>query len=115
MTKTCKPSDPKDQIESKKVLDGFQSIVNDMESYCGWLDGSIRAKCIILGEEFGELMKAVRKREGMRVRKDSKIGSVEEEIADMIIVLCGIANRYGININAEVKNKVGINCLRRYK
>ncbi len=93
----------------------IQKLVDEMEVLCGYKNGTNIQKCLILGEEIGELFKAVRKREGMRVRKDSKVGTVEEEIADVIIVCFGIANRCGIDVGKEVKRKITINEMRRFE
>ncbi|HEX8762963.1 MAG TPA: hypothetical protein VF733_04380 [Candidatus Saccharimonadales bacterium] len=45
----------------------------------------------------------------MRIDRNSKIGTVEEEIADIIIFLCSIANRLDINIEQAFRDKEEIN------
>jgi len=51
-----------------------------------------------LGEEVSELFKAIRKSEKMGVDQNSKIGSVDEELADVLIFVCSIANPFGIDL-----------------
>jgi NTP pyrophosphatase (non-canonical NTP hydrolase) len=70
--------------------------------------------CLLLGEEVGELFKAIRKSAKMRIDRNSKIGTVEEEIADIIIFLCSIANRLNINIEQAFRDKEEINKLRSW-
>ncbi|MGH4014762.1 MAG: MazG nucleotide pyrophosphohydrolase domain-containing protein [Pseudonocardiaceae bacterium] len=51
-----------------------------------------------MGEEVGELFKAVRKQNRMRIDATSAIGTVDEELADILIYICAIANRLEISI-----------------
>ncbi len=49
----------------------------------------------------------------MRVDQNSKIGSVEEELADVLIYLCAIANRLDIDLELALRKKEKINEQRR--
>ena len=69
----------------------------------------------MLGEEVGELFKAIRKKEDIKVDLNSKIGSVEEELADILIYLCAIANRYDIDLEKAFREKEEINKQRVWK
>jgi NTP pyrophosphatase (non-canonical NTP hydrolase) len=62
-------------------------------------------QCILLGEEVGELFKAVRKHKKMRAGTTSITGTVDEELADVLIYLCAIANRLGISIDDALRKK----------
>lgn len=55
-------------------------------------------QCVPLGEEIGELFKAVRKHQKLRVGTSSVTGTVDEESADVLIYVCAIANRSGVNL-----------------
>lgn len=50
----------------------------------------------------------------MRVDHNSKIGTVEEELVDVIIFLCSIANRLDIDIEQAFRDKEEINKLRSW-
>lgn len=72
-------------------------------------------KCLLLGEEVGELFKAVRKAQGIAIDPGSKFGSVGEELADALIYLCAIANRFGLDLEQEFRRKEEANHRRTWK
>jgi|TARA_B100000315_G_scaffold256213_1_gene301603 NTP pyrophosphatase (non-canonical NTP hydrolase) len=73
----------------------------------GFADQSAVLRCLLLGEEVGELFKAVRTRERLKVDvPGSNIGS---ELADILIYLCAIANRYDIDLEAAFRTKEDMN------
>jgi NTP pyrophosphatase (non-canonical NTP hydrolase) len=55
------------------------------------------------------LFKAIRKHENMRTSPTSVIGTVDEELADVLIYLCAIANRLGIGLDEALREKEAIN------
>ena len=63
----------------------------------------------MLGEEIGELFKSVRKTEGLKIDVSSQFGTVSEELADIFIYVCAIANRYGIDLEVAFREKEAIN------
>ncbi|WP_222115783.1 MazG nucleotide pyrophosphohydrolase domain-containing protein [Chromobacterium vaccinii] len=69
----------------------------------------------MLGEEVGELFKAVRKAEGMGMDANSKVGELEGELADIFIYLCAIANRFDVDLGAAFRRKEEINQTRRWR
>ena len=69
----------------------------------------------MLGEEIGELFKAIRKKEKIKVDHNSKFGSIDEELADIIIYLCAIANRFDIDLEKAFRDKEEINKKRAWK
>ncbi|ORT48548.1 MazG nucleotide pyrophosphohydrolase [Vibrio sp. qd031] len=95
--------------EHPTLLD-FQQYVSELEVERGFSDQPTQQKCLLLGEEIGELFKAVRKAEGIAVDPTSKINDIGDELADIFIYLCSIANRYDIDlkqafVDKEFKNK----------
>jgi len=59
----------------------------------------------MLGEEVGELFKAVRKEIGVSVATDSQIKKVSEELADVFFLTMSIANRLGIDLEQVFRKK----------
>ena len=62
-------------------------------------------KCLILGEEVGELFKAIRKEEKMPIGLHSKVGTIEEELADVLLYVCSIASYYGVDLEKAFRAK----------
>ena len=86
-----------------------------MEEERGFTDTTLQQSCLQLGEEIGELFKAIRKTENMRIDKKSKFGTVDEELADIIIFLCSIANRLNIDLEGALRDKEEVNKLRTWQ
>ncbi|MHA1112372.1 MAG: MazG nucleotide pyrophosphohydrolase domain-containing protein [Promethearchaeota archaeon] len=96
-------------LKPNPTLTDFQSYVVSLEEERGFSDQNVKEKCLMLGEEVGELFKAIRKQEGIKIDMNSKFGSIEEELADILIFLCAIANRYDIDLEIAFRNKEKIN------
>jgi NTP pyrophosphatase (non-canonical NTP hydrolase) len=82
-------------LKQATALDDLQRYVAEMEEERGFSHVDVVQQCLLLGEEVGELFKAVRKHKKMRVGTTSVTGTVDEELADVLIFLCAIANRLG--------------------
>jgi NTP pyrophosphatase (non-canonical NTP hydrolase) len=93
----------------------FQKYVEDLEKERGFTEQSSVERCLHLGEEIGELFKAVRKAEKMKIDESSRFTPVEEELADILIFLCSIANRYDIDLEKAFREKEEINKKRTWK
>ena len=97
-------------LKENPTLKDFQEYVHDLEIERGFIDQSVVQKCLLLGEEIGELFKAVRKAESISIDKqNSKLTTVEEELADILIYVCSIANRYNINLETAFRKKEEVN------
>ena len=81
------------ELQNKPTLNNFQEYVSELEKERGFFSQTIRDKCLLLGEEVGELFKAVRKAEGLLVDSNSNFNEIGDELADIFIYLCAIANR----------------------
>ena len=101
-------------IKENPTLADIQDYVRKLEEERGFTDVTLVQSCLMLGEEVGELFKAIRKAEKMRVDGNSKIGSVDEEIADIIIFLSAIANRLNIDMEQALRDKEEINKTRSW-
>jgi len=102
-------------LKSQPTLKDFQEYVRQMENDRGFIKQNVLQKCLMLGEEIGELFKAIRKKEKIKIDHNSKFGSVDEELADVVIYLCSIANRFNINLEKAFRDKEEINKKRIWK
>lgn len=62
-------------------------------------------KMVVLMEEVGELAKAIRKAVGLKFTESTKTTELAEEIADVQIVLLGLASMLKINVFDAVVSK----------
>ncbi len=68
-----------------------------------------------MGEEVGELFKAVRKSEGLSIDSNSTFTEIGDELTDIIIYLCAIANRKNIDLESAFREKEEKNKQRIWK
>jgi NTP pyrophosphatase (non-canonical NTP hydrolase) len=81
----------------------------------GFGDETAVEKCLLLGEEVGELFKAVRKTTHLKCDSNSDFGAVEHELADIFMYTLDIANKYGIDLEEAFHSKEEINRKRTWK
>jgi NTP pyrophosphatase (non-canonical NTP hydrolase) len=86
-------------------LADLQRYVRELEQERGFTENTILQNALMLGEEMGELFKSIRKAEKMRLDGNSQVGKIEEEMADILIYLCSIANRYEIDLEKAFREK----------
>jgi NTP pyrophosphatase (non-canonical NTP hydrolase) len=79
-------------------LPGIQDYVAKMEAERGLDKQDLPSQCLKLGEEVGELYRAVRKLQGHPQDPSGRTADVGDEAADALILLMSIANRCGINL-----------------
>jgi NTP pyrophosphatase (non-canonical NTP hydrolase) len=101
-------------LKEKPTFSDFQNYVTKLEKERGFLEDTILQKCLLLGEELGELFRAVRKQEGIKIDPNSEYGKIGEELVDMIIYICAIANRFNINLEKAFREKEEINKKRQW-
>jgi len=98
------------KLKNNPTLKDFQEYVKELEKERGFEKQNVIEKSLLLGEEIGELFKAIRKMQAISIdKKKSKITSVEEELADILIYVCTIANRYTIDLETAFREKEEIN------
>ncbi|NSW53445.1 MAG: pyrophosphohydrolase [Anaerolineae bacterium] len=91
-------------------LAALQRYVRELEVERGFIDQTVLMKCLMLGEEAGELFKAVRKVEGIKLdHASAKVGGIDEELVDIFIFVCSIANKYAIDLEDAFRRKEEIN------
>lgn len=96
-------------LQEASALVDLQRYVSEMEEERGFANRGVVQQCLLLGEEIGELFKAVRKHEKMRTGTTSVTGTVDEELADILIYVCAIANRLDINLEEALRRKEEFN------
>jgi NTP pyrophosphatase (non-canonical NTP hydrolase) len=97
------------------TLANFQNYVAELEIERGFDHQTIIDKCLLLGEEVGELYKAVRKSEGLAIDSNSNFTEIGDELTDIFIYLCAIANRKGIDLETAFQKKEEKNKRRVWK
>jgi NTP pyrophosphatase (non-canonical NTP hydrolase) len=103
------------ELKDGPSLKDFQVYVSQLEKERGFEKQNVLEKCLLLGEELGELFKAVRKDWGLTMDPQSKVGEIQDELADMFMYLCAIANRYDISLETAFRAKEEKNKKRVWK
>lgn len=93
----------------ESTLNNLQHYVHKLEIERGFIDQTVIEKCLLMGEEMGELFKAIRKSEKLVTDINSKKHDIGEELADLLIYICAIANRSNINLEEAFRQKEEIN------
>ena len=98
------------ELKSDALLKNYQQYVAELEAERGFAEQTAKDKCLLMGEEMGELFKAIRKADGLSMDPDSRVGEIKDELADIFIYVCAIANRFDIDLEQaflekENKNK----------
>ena len=101
-------------LKRNPSLKDFQNYVVELEEQRGFSKQTAIEKCLLMGEEMGELFKAVRKSMKIKTDVNSNVGPVSEELADLLIYLCAIANRFDIDIEQAFREKEEINKKRKW-
>jgi len=96
-------------LKDRPTLQDLQRYVVELEKERGFSDQPLLPKCLLLGEEIGELFKAVRKQQKLKIDNKSDVGSVSEELADILIYMCSIANRLDIDLEQAFRRKEEVN------
>jgi NTP pyrophosphatase (non-canonical NTP hydrolase) len=86
-------------------LPGIQDYVAKMETERGLDKQDLPSQCLKLGEEVGELYRAVRKLQGHPQDPEGRIADVGDEAVDALILLMSIVNRCGIDLESAFRAK----------
>ena len=104
------------ELKPDPTLSDYQRYVHELEVERGFIDQNVLMKCLMMGEEVGELFKAVRKEQNIKIdHATAVVGEIDEELADIFIFLCSIANRYEIDLEKAFRRKEEINKQRTWK
>jgi NTP pyrophosphatase (non-canonical NTP hydrolase) len=102
-------------LKEYPTLKDFQEYVVEMSKERGFAKSTPLHTLVHLMEESGELAKAVRKAEHLRVDEKSESFAVAEEAADVLIFLLKLCNQYGIDLEQAFRDKEEINKKRTWK
>lgn len=86
-------------------LPNIQDYVRRMEAERGLDHQDLSSQCLKLGEEIGELYRAVRKLQGNPQDPGGRTADVGEEAVDALILLMSIVNRCGVNLEDAFRAK----------
>ncbi|HEX6995937.1 MAG TPA: MazG nucleotide pyrophosphohydrolase domain-containing protein [Gammaproteobacteria bacterium] len=101
-------------LPANPTLQDLQQYVRKIEEERGFVDESVIDKCLLLGDEVGELFRAVRALSGIGVDPDRPIQNVAEELADVLQFVVAIANRYDVNLEEALREKEERNARRQW-
>jgi|JI10StandDraft_1071094.scaffolds.fasta_scaffold1902244_2 NTP pyrophosphatase (non-canonical NTP hydrolase) len=104
----------KDPIPSDITLKRLQDYIWQMNIDRGFNTEDASKKLVMLIEEVGELAKAVRKTAGLKFTETTKQTELTEELADVQIVLLGLASLTGIDMRKAVAEKEAKNRQRKW-
>jgi NTP pyrophosphatase (non-canonical NTP hydrolase) len=101
-------------LKDSPTLSDYQQYAIDMVKERGFED-NVQQRFMLLLEEAGELAKAARGHTGMKFAADTKQKEVEEEAADVFIVLLAICNLLGVDLEKAFREKEERNKQRVWK
>ena len=105
-------------LNENNSLNEIQDYIRKIITIRGFSEQRVQDKMLLLLEETGELAKAIRKRlpeASIDYEKIENYTDIEEEIADVFIVLVSICNRLNINLYNALKKKEEKNIQRQWK
>ena len=102
-------------IPTDDSLQKLQKYIWEMNKQRGFNTTDPSKKLVMLLEEAGELAKATRKIAGLKFADNTQKTNVREELADVQIVLLGLASILGVDMFEAVKDKEAKNRQREWK
>ncbi len=103
-------------LKENPTLADLQQYVRELVTERGFdKDKDIAKKFMMLTEEVGEFAKASRKAAGLHFADDSLQSDAALEAADVLIVLLGICNLMGIDLEQAFRDKEEINKQRTWR
>ena len=103
-----------EQLKPNATLADIQKYIKAWEIENGFDQCTVTDACLFLGEEVGELFKAIRK-QYLPIDQNSDVYMIEDEIADCQMQLAAIANRCDIDMDEAIRNKELKNNARTWK
>lgn len=91
------------KLKKEPCLQDIQDYIRKTGAKLGFDKLGSTERCLMLGEEVGELFKSIRKAAG--IKTDTRTGSIEDELADVLKQICAIANYFDIDLVEAFKKK----------
>ena len=104
-------------LKANPTLADIQQYVIDLEKERGFTDFGVVEQALLMVEEVGELCKEIRKSNtklGMDAAKSYELEAAHE-IADVLILLCAVANRLGVDMEQGLRDKEEKNKTRTWR
>lgn len=92
-------------LKSKPSLKDIQEHILKSGVQLGFDKLNALQRCLMLGEEVGELFKSVRNHERIKIENNAKIDPIENELADVLMHVCAIANYFNIDLEKAFRHK----------
>lgn len=100
----------------------YQRYIHELEQTHGWLDVDLVHNCFLMGEEVGELFKAVRRARKMfeqgeddaEADPEARRAEVADELVDVMNYLLAIANRLDVDLEEAFRRKNAANQARTW-
>jgi NTP pyrophosphatase (non-canonical NTP hydrolase) len=98
------------KLPDNAAMKDYQRYIHELEALHGWLKVDLVHNCFLMGEEVGELFKAVRRYnklfdEGGSTPPDEARAALAEELVDVFNYLLAIANRTGVDLEEAFRQK----------
>jgi NTP pyrophosphatase (non-canonical NTP hydrolase) len=92
------------------AMKDYQKYIHELETLHGWLKVDLVHNCFLMGEEVGEVFKAVRRYnklfdEGGSTPPEQARAQLGEELVDVFNYLLAIANRTGVDLEQAFREK----------
>jgi NTP pyrophosphatase (non-canonical NTP hydrolase) len=92
------------------TMKDYQRYIHELEALHGWLKVDLVHNCFLMGEEVGELFKAVRRYdklfdEGQGTPTEEARAQLAEELVDVFNYLLAISNRVGVDLEQAFREK----------
>lgn len=113
-----KQSELYELLNEKNTLNEIQNYLKEVIKIRGFSEQKVQDKMLLLLEETGELAKAIRKtipEASVDYERIENYTDIEEEVADVFIVLVSICNRLNINLYDAIIKKEEKNIKRQWK
>jgi NTP pyrophosphatase (non-canonical NTP hydrolase) len=108
------PENTRDLPPQPSIAD-FQEYVATMFIERGFNEDSIAMVFMLLLEEAGEFARAARRHGGLKMAADTHVADLADEAADVFILLLGLCNKLGIDLERAFRDKEEKNKLRVWK
>jgi NTP pyrophosphatase (non-canonical NTP hydrolase) len=102
-------------LPDRPSLQEFQKYVAQIIEARGFDGSNVTGQFMQLTEEVGELAKAIRKSQKMSIDPTSKVGAIDEELADIFIYLLYFCNYFQVDLEKAFRDKEAINKQRVWK